>query len=47
MAQALAAGIFIGQSRAGILDTMADQAKFISEEAKGQAKYAFRTLPDI
>ena len=47
MAQALAAGILIGQSRAGILDTMADQAKFISEEAKGQARYAFRTLPDI
>ena len=47
MAQAFAAGILVGQSRAGILDSMADQAKFISEELKGQARYAFRTLPDI
>ena len=47
MAQAFAAGILLGQSRAGILDSLADQAKFISEEIKGQAKYAFRTLPDI
>ena len=42
------AGVFgahVGQ--AGILDTMADTAKFINEEGKGQARYAFRTLPDI
>ena len=49
MAAALGiAGVFgahVGQ--AGILDTMADTAKFINEEAKGQARYAFRTLPDI
>ena len=34
------AGVFgahIGQ--AGILDTMADTAKFINEEGKGQARY--------
>ncbi|NDH67796.1 MAG: hypothetical protein EBY22_07850 [Gammaproteobacteria bacterium] len=47
MAQALAAGILIGQSHAGVLDSVAEQAKFISEELKGQARYAFRTLPDI
>ena len=49
MAAALGiAGVFgahVGQ--AGILDTMADTVRFINEEAKGQARYAFRTLPDI
>jgi hypothetical protein len=38
-------GAHVGQ--AGILDTMADTVRFINEEAKGQARYAFRTLPDI
>lgn len=49
MAAALGiAGVFGAHAgQAGILDTMADTAKFINEEAKGQARYAFRTLPDI
>lgn len=42
------AGVFgAGAARAGILDTMVDAAKFVEEESKGQARYAFRTLPDI
>jgi uncharacterized membrane protein len=29
------------------IETMADSAKFIYDEAKSQARYGFRTLPDI
>jgi len=31
----------------GVIQLLEDNAKFISEEAKGQARYAFRTLPDL
>lgn len=31
----------------GVLGLLEDNAQFIFEEAKGQARYAFRTLPDL
>ena len=31
----------------GVLQLLEDNAKFIYEESRGQARYAFRTLPDL
>jgi len=32
---------------AGVIEMLENNAKFIYEEAKGQARYGFRTLPDL